>query len=825
MTSLAYLALLPVFGTCVSFNLPYPAWYASLFGLLCCLSLCWYVERRKAWCILLSGACSGAADSFKPNVGVFALWAVLAVLVAAGGRRTRWEGLLRWVVAALILGGLLTLFGKHLFSANSLFLFAPAILFLVTSLAQRRGETVSRLDTELVVLGAGFLIPTLPWVVYFVSQLGWQDFLGEVFLVGGEVRSIYTRSYPSPELQTVVLCAAIAGLSFAGLLPRLKPGSKAVVFVEVLAVLALGAAICGPWWHAPGSFAADLAMGARLGVGLDGSLSSPAQTTRNIAFYAVPLVHWVALVAWYFGPLRERRSTSLTVLLPFALFGFLEVYPRADYMHLMMAVASTLPLGTFLLVRLSRNFLSTVVPHRWGRHLVSVTVLVAYGMIATTTVRHAGLVYDFSRWTRRDLTSLQLERAGSLEGAPNWRRLSQIRSVTRYVQQYLSPGEALFSFPALTVLNFLSGQPSPVRHDYFFARRPDHREEAEIVDRLREVRPPLIVVTDTPGSFFIDAPVYYFLLRGYVREHYVRARRVGIFEILERRGDSGELERVPIVQKNRVGMVDLKQRFGPMLRHGKNWKVLGRAGTLPEDRVRGVFLTLEQRLRLTPPYSRQSASLIRGLGEWAVPYLLERYAQADRRTKKEIAQVLNVVFLQEMHRRYRLWGSASFPPVEDVELAPSVLALVSRPDLPRRERAAVARGLALLNVRAAIPFLHEALQDQGVRRSAILALAHMDVPSALCRMVEELGDNDWFAQVYYPSVLLSAASRHPDVEACLSSAIREGSGRQREIAAWIAGAVGTSSIRQVLEEALADEDPAVQAAARWSLYARGGEDH
>jgi hypothetical protein len=458
-----------------------------------------------------------------------------------------------------------------------------------------------------------------------------------------------------------------------------------------------------------------------------------------------------------------------------------------------------------------------VLPRGAGRRLVAAAVLLTYGAIATVTVRNLNLRFDFSSWRRRDLPLLSLERARNLEGTPDGQLFSQIRSVTSYLQKHLPPREPLFTFPALTLLNFLSDRPSAVPHDYFFARLP-HRGEAEIVDTLQRMRPPLIVVTNMPGTFFIDAAVYYFLLRNYIREHYVHTQRVGMFDLLHRRDRSERVGWAADVPQDHVGILQLEQRLhAKIMRPGQDSQPREQVSSLPKDTVRKLLRGLQGNLRATSLNNERSIPLIHVLGEWAVPYLLETYAVSDAGMRKEIALILNVIFLQEMHTRYRLAG-APFPlPLEDGDLPPAVLDLVSRSELPWRERAAIARILGLIAVEGAIPQLKEAARDERVRPSVLLALAEIGETMAACQLVAALGRSDWLAEVYFPNTLLSAASTQPEVEACLADAVRHLTGRRREIAAWIAGAVGTPTLRAALAEALADTDPAAQTAARWFL--------
>jgi hypothetical protein len=88
-------------------------------------------------------------------------------------------------------------------------------------------------------------------------------------------------------------------------------------------------------------------------------------------------------------------------------------------------------------------------------------------------------------------------------------------------------------FPALGVVNFALGTPSPWRHDYFFPGRPTPSEERELVAATLHDPPEAVVVLEGASSsplqaaFAAHPAIVDMLARAFVEE-----RRIGPYRIL-----------------------------------------------------------------------------------------------------------------------------------------------------------------------------------------------------------------------------------------------------------------------------------------------------
>jgi hypothetical protein len=91
----------------------------------------------------------------------------------------------------------------------------------------------------------------------------------------------------------------------------------------------------------------------------------------------------------------------------------------------------------------------------------------------------------------------------------------------------------LFGFPALAVFNFLSGIPSPLRHDYFFPGLLGDAEEQSIATELGSVPDTRVVVLHEALAFFPEAFASHAAIAAAIERDFPRVRHVGPYEVRE----------------------------------------------------------------------------------------------------------------------------------------------------------------------------------------------------------------------------------------------------------------------------------------------------
>jgi len=582
--ALAWLAFIPLYREFAAFNVPYPAWFATFGWVVTALALVGWVEHGKRARLVLVGIAAAFAFSVKPNAGAFALAAGVWIVTFAGRRTSALDRIAGPLASLLMLAGVWVAFGLQWRTVDAAVHLVPtAVVALVAAFwlpGRLATDAHPRTSAALVALAAGFIPPTLLWVIPVLTRLGAAGFARDVLLLGSPAAALYYLPHPFPEFYGLIAVIAVLGVAVAG---RAIARGWLAPSVPVLA----GAVIVG-------LLALRVSRGAVMPESMASSIFAQLQ---NAGFWLAPIAHWggILLLGRARGPHplgREQRV--LLALVPLAVGMYLQLYPRTDDAHLVMAMPVSAVLATALLARVLAWW--TRAPRMFG---VS-TRLVLDGAVASVV-----LVVVLMRITP-GIEAWGLSRAHStlLVDSPTIGvrvdpsaadDLTAFGLATTFLRTHTTPGEPALAFPALTGLLFAAQLTSPVPHDYWYPGRPDHEDEAAMVRTLAAAPPRFAVTLNEGWSFFHGAPPYFLAARAFAVEHYALVARFGRFDVLARRDLAAAIppERVvPSGPGDRVLEPDLGRRRQAARRWMAGLTVAEATAPHLEDDLRSAVLRL-----------------------------------------------------------------------------------------------------------------------------------------------------------------------------------------------------------------------------------------
>lgn len=814
VAALGYAAFLPFArGQFASFNIPYPTWYANLAFLGAQAAMHRHLAREGRGALLAAGLLSGVAFSFKPNVGVLAVLASgLSLAIVAAGRVDPDRHLAR---AILWLGtaALLAIFWpplRELLSGEATplevpFLAGPPLLLVVGRAMYARANVPHRfsLSWAIVLVASGTAILVAPWALYFLVRLGPYAFARDVLLLGSGVERIYAIAYPFPSTFPDLWGPVLSGtlLAFTVVVLRTEQRETHLGRLAGWSLFAGVLLLVGLW-------------GRQLLGAPEGWHVQLVSQVLNMGFVVVPVLGCAAVIRILWRLCGDRatldeRGRLLLATLVFALCMYIQVYPRADSMHLIAAMPSMLMLGAAAAARLARAWaVAGHLPKRWQ---VAATAGVGAVLAAAAAVPNFSTLFDLGWRGVHSLprTALRSQVAPVFVESSRAGELRALNGVLDFLGPRLRPGEAVFGFPAVSLVPFLLKRPNPVPHDYFFPGRPDHRDEAEVVRTLEATRPRYVVTLNRYLDYFSDAPAFFFLLRHYLRDEYVLAGRFERYDVLRRR-DDGPAQQAMVVDRGdhlrAIAAKVVEVAGGPQA-------VMARVGSLTSSGAGQVLF-------------------LKNLGRFGdarvVPFLLEVATTGPGRLRDAAAEGLNRIALRFDSEQYiitrggtgpeRLTGGGAIP-------LERLRAWLQDPAQRPRVGVFAARALADAEDVEAVPVLEAALraETQPVLRTAFgKALVRLGRPERAADLVALLGIQQHEVQDAVPSFLIDMASRYPaEVGAALARGLADGNALAREVCAWIAGAASLRMTAPALRRALDDPAVGVGVAATWALGVLG----
>lgn len=828
--ALGYAAFLPQFpGQFASFNIPYPSWHAGLAYIAVQAAIDRHLRRGGRLSLLVAGLLVGLAFTFKPNAGGLAAVACgLALAVPAAGDRDPNRRLAR----ALVLLGAMALLALpfvdfELSIGNLVYNFgiiaSPALALAFGRLWLARGTWARerRLGRSIAIVAAGALLPTLPWLVWFLVHLGPARFFREVLLLGAGVENLYATSFPIPlafpgawSLIASALVAAFAGTGFAvERKPKWLPWAALV-----LAIAAIGAAL-------------RLVDIARMPEGIGLSIVMQLQV---VCFVATPPLLLAAVVRL----LRRMRVDGDGVMLErwnatvvFAACMFLFMYPRLDSMHVITAMPPVMVVAAALAARVARAWERVLGTRR--RHVVAGMTAVAFAIAAVAA--GPGVVAA----TAPDQVALDSARLPVHVDAGRATDLRAFGRMLHFLEARLAPGDRIFGFPAMGLVSYALGRMSPVRSEYFFSGRPDHATEVRILAALVASPPRFIVTLNRRLGYFFEAPIYYFILRPFVLERYALVARAGRYDVLELRASGAAPPPPTLLDDPTMRPTTPEETFAWM---GDPDRELRRAAVAHFLASAGDAAGVVDLAARWAPDERRRLLLVRNLGEHGDERALTFMAaqlepSTSERMRDEVGSALITMVLRDRLAPYLFGGNGtSFAPDAWRQLdLPGLRARMTSRDGRLRLGIIAAHAFASADEREAIPVLEEMLSrrdelDQApwvgtwLRVSIAEALVRLGHPERMCDLVDMLEIDKHEVQDIMPSRLIAEARRHPEEAVrCITRGLASPDAFARANSAFVGGAASLPALAPGLQAAASDTDPDVRLAVRWALARVRGE--
>lgn len=528
VSPVAFVLFLPVWpGDFAAFNVPYPAWPATAAWIIVALVMSAWMRRGGYALLAIAGLAAGVAFGIKPNAGAFAL-AASTWIVAMGARG---EGPLdRAAATASSIGmllGVLFAFAMALASVDALVHLPACLVLTVFAITGGRAALATtnhpRAMPALAALFGGFAIPTLAWALPVLSRLGVDGFIHDVLLIGSGAAELYYLPHPPPELYAVAVTIAVAMIALAGRGIGSRLFSPTLPFVALVGGVLGGATVLHLFSLAP-----------------EGFRRSILWQLENAAFWLAPLANWggvALLLRWVRRGQVDARTRALAVVMPLAAAMYLQLFPRSDFMHLLMGVPLTFIVALALLRRVSAWWSAGNWPE-WTRGQHPVGTFVGFVLLAVLAIRFGVNLEPLAHVTVQDdlpRVGIETPRANLWVESRAADDLVALGKASTWLSARVTPGEPVLTFPAAAGVLYLTNTTSPVPHDYWYPGRPDHEDEKRMLATIEHEPPRYVVTLNGAWFFFSHSPAYFMRLGGYVCSNYRLAARFGRFDVLERR--------------------------------------------------------------------------------------------------------------------------------------------------------------------------------------------------------------------------------------------------------------------------------------------------
>lgn len=457
------------------FNVPYPAWYAELLGLVIAVVLSGGGAIGSG-AAFVAGVAAGLTCAIKINSGVlFGAGAAAVLALGHGAGRAS-------VAGAVLLGamvvGIGAMLGGAVLGAAGAVLLLPAVA--LAGLGRQRQSVGA---APLLAFVAGGFVVTASFLLPLWIALGPARFAREVLLIGAGVADVYGVPLP----------AGIVVGTTVGIIAAIRPLVPRALAVAAGVFVLIGVAV----------------MGAR-------DAERPAVALRlasdAVLFAATALSVWAALRR--LATDAPRALLAPTVL---AVVGLVQLFPRPDGLHLLSIAPLAVPLAMYVCAFITRE---------WSRPLQRATLAVgllicgvrSLSALQTAAGPHEPMVVgDETLWAAP---------AGA-------QRLQSLRTAVTALTTRTAASQPVFSFPACAAVTFFAHRPPLGIHDYFFPGRPTADEVAAMVTAWDAAPPPVVVTCSAEGTDLAQAWWAYPEMTRWLTTRYRPVLVAGSFTIAE----------------------------------------------------------------------------------------------------------------------------------------------------------------------------------------------------------------------------------------------------------------------------------------------------
>ena len=631
-----WVAFIPVYpGEFAAFNVPYPAWFATLAWLGVTLALVDWSERGGLGRLATAGVHAALAFAIKPNAGAFALaactWSIVCI-----ARADRGVDRVLGVAAALAMGiGVWVAFGMALTGRDAAVHLVPLAVMVAMVAGPLAGAYADprhpRASVALVVLGGSFLSATAIWAIPVLAKLGAGAFAREVLLLGSDAAALYHLPHPAPEPYALGVVGAVVALAIGGWLVRGWRLSPVTAMLGALVAVAVAGVLVDRFAVMPETAAQSISF-----------------QLENASYWLALLVNWAGLVMLATSARRMRPfalDRSLAVLVPCAIAMYWQLYPRTDFMHAVIAAPLTLVLGVYLLSRVAEWWCEGAWPS-WLSARAVVGTIIAAAVGAVVGLEVAPVVVAAAPCVVGARYAIDTPRLRVCVEPDVSDDLAAFGRAASYLTTHAHRGEKLLPFPATAGLAFAAGLVSPVPHDYWYPGRPDHRDEQAMLATLRADPPRWIATLNTGWTFFLDAPEYFLDVRDFVVNDYELVARFGRFDLLARRDAMAGLPRTITTPPAGSAAGVIEPRLAKRVQAVRRWM----ASLTPEEAA-GAALPADERSALLLLRAIRNGGDIRAAG-----WLMAGYRSPSARVYREAVEATKLVSQRFEAARFR-WAN------------------------------------------------------------------------------------------------------------------------------------------------------------------------